>query len=78
MILLPSFFFSEGDLMMYRMAMILAALAMFARGGDATAQSVLFDFESGGDQGFGAKFSNDASEEFPNGIRVRFFLLRKL
>ena len=51
--------------MMYRMAMILAALAMFARGGDATAQSVLFDFESGGDQGFGAKFSNDASEEFP-------------
>jgi hypothetical protein len=29
------------------------------------AQSVLFDFESGGDQGFGNKFSNDASANFP-------------
>lgn len=31
----------------------------------ATAQSVLFDFEDGTDQGFGAKFSTDASETFP-------------
>jgi hypothetical protein len=31
----------------------------------ASAQSVLFDFEGGTDQGFGNKFSNDASASFP-------------
>jgi hypothetical protein len=31
----------------------------------ASAQSVTFDFEDGTDQGFGHKFSNDASETFP-------------
>jgi hypothetical protein len=31
----------------------------------ASAQSVTFDFEDGTDQGFGHKFSNDASEAFP-------------
>jgi hypothetical protein len=31
----------------------------------ASAQSVIFDFEDGTDQGFGNKFSNDASASFP-------------
>lgn len=33
--------------------------------GQALGQSVTFDFESGGDQGWGHKFSDDASETFP-------------
>src|SRR5438552_14505 len=33
--------------------------------GHALAQSAIFDFESGGDQGWGHKFADDASETFP-------------
>ena len=40
-----------------------AALALGAA--QARAQSVTFDFEDGTDQGFGNKFSNDASASFP-------------
>lgn len=44
----------------------LAALAAFALGGQAVwGQTVLFDFEDGTDQGFGAPFGDDASETFP-------------
>lgn len=42
-----------------------AMLALLGSGVQAFAQSVTFDFESGGDQGFGLKFSNDASANFP-------------
>jgi hypothetical protein len=41
----------------------LGALAAFA--GRASAQSVTYNFEDGTDQGFGHKFDNDASENFP-------------
>ncbi|MCC6494596.1 MAG: PEP-CTERM sorting domain-containing protein [Pirellulales bacterium] len=46
----------------YGLAIVSALLvsAVPARG-----QSVNFDFESGGDQGWGHKFDNDASEAFP-------------
>ena len=40
-----------------------AMLAMVGK--DALGQSATFDFESGGDQGWGHKFSDDASETFP-------------
>lgn len=44
----------------------LAAVAALLSGGVfAFGQSVIFDFEDGTDQGFGAKFSDDASETFP-------------
>jgi hypothetical protein len=42
-----------------------AMVALLASGAQTYGQSVLFDFESGGDQGFGNKFSNDASADFP-------------
>jgi hypothetical protein len=44
-------------------AAALAAFVLFAV--KASAQSSTFDFEDGTDQGFGAKFSNDASKDFP-------------
>jgi hypothetical protein len=44
----------------------LAALGAFAFSVQvALGQSALFDFESGGDQGWGHKFADDASETFP-------------
>ena len=42
-----------------------AMAALFCWGVSASAQSVVFDFEDGTDQGFGNKFSNDASAAFP-------------
>lgn len=42
-----------------------AMAALFCWGVSASAQSVVFDFEDGTDQGFGNKFSNDASASFP-------------
>lgn len=42
---------------------LLSALTLAA--GEAFGQSAIFDFESGGDQGWGHKFSDDASENFP-------------
>jgi len=42
---------------------ILCALTLAA--GHAFGQSATFDFESGGDQGWGHKFADDASEIFP-------------
>lgn len=41
----------------------IAALLLFA--GRVSAQTALYDFEDGTDQGFGNKFSNDASATFP-------------
>src|SRR5688572_27243887 len=49
---------------LFRVA-VFAALVLFVAGIDARAQSVTFDFQDNTDQGFGAKFSNDASETFP-------------
>ena len=46
----------------FRMAAIAGLLLGAAK---ASAQSVTLDFEDGTDQGFGHKFSNDASESFP-------------
>jgi hypothetical protein len=46
----------------FRVAAIAALLLGAAR---ASAQSVTYNFESGTDQGWGHKFSNDASESFP-------------
>src|SRR3982751_723055 len=46
----------------YRMAALAALLLGAAK---VSAQSVTFDFQDGTDQGFGHKFSNDASETFP-------------
>jgi hypothetical protein len=44
----------------------LAAIAALVLGASrASAQSVTYNFEDGTDQGFGHKFSNDASESFP-------------
>ena len=42
-----------------------AIAALILAAGQACGQSALFDFESGGDQGWGHKFSEDASENFP-------------
>jgi hypothetical protein len=44
---------------------ILAAAALLLTAVQTSAQSITFDFESGGDQGWGNKFSNDASAAFP-------------
>lgn len=46
----------------FRLALV-AVLTLAA--GQAFGQSALFDFESGGDQGWGHKFADDASETFP-------------
>ena len=43
-------------------ALAVGALVLVSR---ASAQSITFDFENGTDQGWGAKFSNDASKAFP-------------
>jgi len=43
-------------------ALAVCALVFVSR---ASAQSVTFDFENGTDQGWGLKFSNDASKAFP-------------
>lgn len=43
----------------------LAAVTVLLGAIHVCGQSVLFDFEDGTDQGFGAKFNNDASESFP-------------
>lgn len=42
-----------------------AIAALLLGAGQSSAQSVTYDFEDGTDQGWGAKFSNDASEAFP-------------
>jgi hypothetical protein len=44
---------------------LIAAATLWLGMPHAMAQSVLYDFEGGTDQGFGAKFSNDASASFP-------------
>lgn len=44
---------------------IIAVAALGLGVSQASAQSVLFNFEGGNDQGFGLKFSNDASANFP-------------
>ena len=44
---------------------VAAIAALLLGAGRASAQSVKYDFESGTDQGWGHKFSNDASESFP-------------
>ncbi|HEX2475841.1 MAG TPA: PEP-CTERM sorting domain-containing protein [Lacipirellulaceae bacterium] len=44
---------------------ILAAAALLLATVPASAQSITFDFQDGTDQGFGNKFSNDASAAFP-------------
>jgi hypothetical protein len=43
----------------------LAAILLLSVAAQANAQSITFDFEDGTDQGFGNKFSNDASADFP-------------
>src|SRR3954469_16254332 len=49
-----------------RIALRVAAVAALLLGaGRVSAQSVTYDFESGGDQGWGHKFGDDASESFP-------------
>lgn len=48
---------------MKRAFTLLSALTLAA--GQAFGQSAVFDFESGGDQGWGHKFLDDASENFP-------------
>jgi hypothetical protein len=56
-----------------------AALVALLFAIEAKGQFVAYDFESGGDQGFGHKFSNDASEEFPTvsiGGSIRMEVLR--
>jgi hypothetical protein len=50
-------------LRVFRASAIAALVLCCARA--ASAQSVTFDFQDGTDQGFGHKFSNDASESFP-------------
>src|SRR3954449_8455226 len=51
--------------MKLRNALAAIALAAGLAGAQARAQSVTYDFQDGTDQGFGAKFSNDASKSFP-------------
>jgi PEP-CTERM motif-containing protein len=53
---------------MQRIFGLAAAAALLLTGVQASGQSVTFDFESGGDQGWGNKFSNDASATFPTPI----------
>jgi hypothetical protein len=50
---------------MQRVSFLFALAALLWGAADVSAQSVTFDFEDGTDQGFGTKFSNDASESFP-------------
>lgn len=50
---------------MQRVSCLLALMALLLGSAQASAQSALFDFEDGTDQGFGLKFSNDASFDFP-------------
>ena len=51
---------------MVRVSCLAAAAALvLSAAATASAQSVVFDFQDGTDQGFGHKFSNDASEAFP-------------
>lgn len=44
---------------------VAAGLVLGVAASVSSAQSVTYDFEDGTDQGFGAKFSDDASESFP-------------
>jgi hypothetical protein len=53
---------------MQRILGLAAAAALLLTGVQASAQSFTFDFESGGDQGWGNKFSNDASATFPTPV----------
>jgi hypothetical protein len=53
---------------MQRIVGLAAAAALLLSGLQASGQSFTFDFESGGDQGWGHKFSDDASETFPTPI----------
>lgn len=50
---------------MKRIFGLAAAVALVLGAIQARGQSVIFDFQDGTDQGFGHKFSNDASEAFP-------------
>jgi hypothetical protein len=50
---------------MQRVFRIAAIAGLLLGAAKASAQSVTFDFQDGTDQGFGHKFSNDASETFP-------------
>jgi hypothetical protein len=53
---------------MQRIFGLAAAAALLLSGLQASAQSFTFDFESGGDQGWGNKFSDDASATFPTPV----------
>jgi hypothetical protein len=53
---------------MLRIFSLAAAAALFLSGLHASGQSFTFDFESGGDQGWGNKFSDDASATFPTPV----------
>ena len=50
---------------MGRIFVLAATVALFFGAVQTRAQSVLYNFEGGTDQGFGLKFSNDASASFP-------------
>jgi len=50
---------------MQRVFRIAAIAGLLLGAAKVSAQSVTFDFQDGTDQGFGHKFSNDASETFP-------------
>jgi hypothetical protein len=50
---------------MKRATTLLALAVLFLAVGQVSAQSFLFDFEDGTDQGFGTGFGNDASASFP-------------
>jgi len=47
------------------MYVLAASVALFFGADQLRAQSVTYNFEGGTDQGFGLKFSNDASKDFP-------------
>lgn len=48
-----------------RICCLVAATALWVTAGDASAQSVTYNFEDGTDQGFGTGFGNDGSASFP-------------
>ncbi|CAN5603469.1 hypothetical protein BH09PLA1_BH09PLA1_36240 [soil metagenome] len=50
---------------MLRILGLTAAAVLMLGAANASAQSFVFDFQDGTDQGFGHKFGNDASETFP-------------
>jgi hypothetical protein len=50
---------------MQRFSGLALVAALLLGGTQASGQSFTFDFESGGDQGWGHKFADDASETFP-------------